>query len=101
MDFRRMMNENWPYKTAAVVLSILMWLSVSCPSEMVVEAAGGITEVKAPKPRYLQMPVEVSGPIEESRSIISRGVVFSSDFMANVDCERNTWAGPLDFRFNT
>jgi hypothetical protein len=79
MDFRRMLNENWPYKTAAVVLAVLMWLSVSCPSEMVMEVAGGVSEVEAPKPRYLQMPVEVQDPIEESRPTILRGEVFSSD----------------------
>jgi len=100
MDFRRMLNENWPYKTAAVVLSILMWLSVSCPSEMVVGATGGTTEVKTPNPRYSQMLVEVLDPIEEGCPIILRGMVFSSDWAANFDCKCSTWAGPLDFRLN-
>ena len=100
MDFRRMLNENWPYKTAAVVLSILMWLSVSCPSEMVVGAPGGTTEVKAPNPHYSQMLVEVLDPIEEGLPIILHGIVFSSDWASDFDCKCSIWAGPLDFRLN-
>ena len=100
MDFRRMLNENWPYKTAAVVLSILMWLSVSCPSEMVVGATGGTTEVKAPNPHYSQMLVEVLDPIEEGLPIILHGIVFSSDCASDFDCKCCIWAGPLDFRLN-
>ena len=100
MDFRRMLNENWPYKTAAVVLSILMWLSVSWPSEMVVGATGGTTEVKAPNPHYSQMLVEVLDPIEEGLPIILHGIVFSSDWASDFDCKCSIWAGPLDFRLN-
>ena len=100
MDFRRMLNENWPYKPAAVVLSILMWLSVSCPSEMVVGATGGTTEVKTPNPRYSQVLVEAPAEIEEGHPIILWGIVFSSDWEANFDCKYRTWAGPLNFRFD-
>ena len=82
MDFRRILNHNWPYKTAAVVLSLLMWLSVSCPSEMVVGLTEGVTEVEALQPGDLQVLGEVSDPIDEGRSI-SHGVVFSHDLSAN------------------
>jgi len=34
MDFKSAFTKNWPYKLAAIVLSVLLWLSVSAEAEI-------------------------------------------------------------------
>ena len=94
MDFRRMLNENWPYKTAAVVLSILMWLSVSCPSEMVVGATGGTTEVKRTHPSKTYSGLYTNGTTEPFPIEALTGPARSNAGRCRA------WAEPLNFRFD-
>lgn len=46
MDFKSAFTKNWPYKVAAVVLSVLLWLSVSADAEVAEQPVSTLLEIQ-------------------------------------------------------
>ncbi|WP_420616068.1 YbbR-like domain-containing protein [Candidatus Palauibacter sp.] len=46
MDFKRAFTSNWPYKVAAIVLSVLLWLSVSADAEIAEQPVSTLLEIQ-------------------------------------------------------
>ena len=46
MDFRSVFTRNWPYKVAAIVLSVLLWLSVSADAEIAEQPVSTLLEIQ-------------------------------------------------------
>lgn len=46
MDFKRIFSNNWPYKVAAVVLSVLLWLTVSADAEIAEQAVPTLLDIQ-------------------------------------------------------
>ena len=46
MDFKSVFTRNWPYKVAAIVLSVLLWLSVSADAEIAEQPVSTLLEIQ-------------------------------------------------------
>ncbi|MXW55901.1 MAG: hypothetical protein F4Z59_04225, partial [Gemmatimonadales bacterium] len=46
MDFKSAFTKNWPYKVAAIVLSVLLWLSVSADAEIAEQPVSTLLEIQ-------------------------------------------------------
>ena len=46
MDFQGLLTRNWPYKIAAIVLSVLLWLRVSADIELAEQAVPTLLEIQ-------------------------------------------------------
>ena len=46
MDFKSAFTKNWPYKLAAIVLSVLLWLSVSAEAEIAEQPVSTLLEIQ-------------------------------------------------------
>ena len=46
MDFKSVFTSNWPYKLAAVVLSVLLWLTVSADAEIAEQPVPTLLEIQ-------------------------------------------------------
>ena len=46
MDFKSAFTKNWPYKVAAIVLSVLLWLSVSADAEIADQPVSTLLEIQ-------------------------------------------------------
>lgn len=78
MDFKSAFTNNWPYKAAAIVLSVLLWFSVSADTEITEHAVPTLLEIQVSDSAWSLREVR---PAEITTTFrVDRNRIFSARF---------------------